>query len=188
MPQSKTRLQHTSPTERPFYCITGDLSGEGFLVIVDKGTHELLVAEGAESGTVSIIVNPKGVQVQGVSVRPGTRMLDLQPSSSDPMRQAAESVEWLKSGAIGAPRARVNRDVAESARRGLEQTWRRRHGEVLYALTLHPDGSVTLTVCDDDGTASVELSDPLVEQLIERLRSRDRGSNARVLPRQKNER
>ena len=95
---------HTRPTERPFYCITGDLSGEGFLVIVDKGTHELLVQEGAEAGTVSVIVNPKGAQVQGVSVRPGTRMLDLDASSSDPMRQAAESIERPRGGAIGAPR------------------------------------------------------------------------------------
>ena len=104
MPKSKTRLMHTTPTERPFYCITGDLSGEGLLVIVDKSTHELLVQEGAEAGTFSVIVNPKGAQVQGVSVRPGTRMLDLQPPPSDPMRQAEQSIERLKSGAIGAPR------------------------------------------------------------------------------------
>ncbi|MDT5268415.1 MAG: hypothetical protein QOH49_601 [Acidobacteriota bacterium] len=105
MPKSKTRLMHTCPTERPFYCITGDLSGEGFLVIIDESTHELVVREGAEAGTVSVIVNPKGVQVQGVSTRPGTRMLDLNASSADPMKQAGESIERLKSGAIGAPRA-----------------------------------------------------------------------------------
>jgi hypothetical protein len=105
MPQSKTRLMHTCPTERPFYCITGDLTGEGFLVIIDESTHELAVREGAEAGTVSVIVNPKGARVQGVSTRPGTRMLDLDASSSDPMRQAGESVEGLKRGAIGAPRA-----------------------------------------------------------------------------------
>lgn len=120
MPNSKTRLMHTRPTERPFYCITGDLTGEGFLVIVDKGTHELVVQEGAEAGTVSVIVNPKGVQVQGVSPRPGPRMLDLPPSSSDPMQQAGESIEELKKfhrrrrgrmrgGAIG-----VTRDEEES--------------------------------------------------------------------------
>lgn len=104
MPQSKTRLMHTCPTERPFYCITGDLSGEGFLLIIDESTHELQAREGAESGTVEVVVNPRGVQVRGVSPRPGTRMLDLRPSSSDPTRQAAESIERLKSGAIGAPR------------------------------------------------------------------------------------
>ena len=104
MPQSRTRLMHTSPAERPFYCITGDLSGEGLLVIIDESTHELVVREGAEAGTKSVIVNPKGGQVKGVSARPGTRMLDLDASSSDPMRQAAESMERLKSGAIGAPR------------------------------------------------------------------------------------
>lgn len=96
MPNSKTRLMHTCPTERPFYCITGDLTGEGFLVIVDKGTHELLVAEGAEAGTVSVIVNPIGVRVKGVSPRPGTRMLDIPASSSDPMKQAGESIEGLR--------------------------------------------------------------------------------------------
>jgi hypothetical protein len=120
MPKSKTRLMHTCPTERPFYCITGDLTGEGFLVVVDESTHELVVREGAEAGTISVIVNPKGVQVQGVSPRPGTRMLDLHPSSADPMQQAAESTEELRKfhrsrrgrmrgGAIGAPR-----DVEES--------------------------------------------------------------------------
>jgi hypothetical protein len=78
MPRSKTRLMHTCPTERPFYCITGELAGEGFLVVVDESTHELVVQEGAEAGTKSVIVNPKGVQV----------------------REAAAT----RSGAIGAPR------------------------------------------------------------------------------------
>jgi hypothetical protein len=64
MPQSKTRLMHTRPTERPFYCITGDLSGEGFLVVIDERTHDLVIQEGAEAGTKSVIVNPKGAQVQ----------------------------------------------------------------------------------------------------------------------------
>ena len=104
MSKSKTRLMHTRPTERPFYCITGDLSGEGLLVVVDESTHDVVVREGAEAGTVSVIVNPKGVEVNGVSTRPGTRMLDLTPSSSDPLKQAGESVERLQSGAIGAPR------------------------------------------------------------------------------------
>lgn len=99
---SKTRLMHTRPTERPFYCITGDLTGEGFMVVVDKGTHDLVVQEGAEAGTVSVIVNPKGVEAKGVSVRPGTRMLDLDASSSDPMKQAGESIERLKRGSDGA--------------------------------------------------------------------------------------
>ncbi|HEX8502811.1 MAG TPA: hypothetical protein VF659_19665 [Pyrinomonadaceae bacterium] len=115
MPQSKTRLMHTRPTERPFYCITGDLSGEGFLVIVDESTHDVVVREGAEAGTKSVIVNPKGAQARGVSTRPGTRMLDLQPSAADPAGLAAESIERLRregpedeaarSGAIGAPRS-----------------------------------------------------------------------------------
>lgn len=96
MPKSRTRLMHTCPTERPFYCITGDLTGEGFLVVVDRSTHELVVEEGAEAGTVSVIVNPVGVRVKGVGVRPGTRMLDLSASSSDPLKQAGESVERLK--------------------------------------------------------------------------------------------
>jgi hypothetical protein len=96
MPQSKTRLMHTCPTERPFYCIMGDLTGEGFLVVIDESTHDVVVREGAEAGTVSVIVNPKGVEVNGVSTHPSTRMLDLRPSSSDPMRLAAESIERLK--------------------------------------------------------------------------------------------
>ena len=95
MANSKTRLMHTRPTERPFYCITGDLSGEGLLVVVDKATHELVVQEGAESGTVSVIVNPKGARVRGVSVRLGTRMLDLDAPASGPMQQAADSIERL---------------------------------------------------------------------------------------------
>lgn len=83
---------HTCPTERPFYCITGDLSGEGFLVIVDEGTHELEAREGDEAGTVCVVVNPKGVRVEGVSPRPGARPLDISAPSADPMRQAAESI------------------------------------------------------------------------------------------------
>ncbi|HEX8352877.1 MAG TPA: hypothetical protein VF611_08260 [Pyrinomonadaceae bacterium] len=106
---------HTRPTERPFYCITGDLSGEGFVVVVDEGTHDVAVREGAEAGTLSVIVNPKGVQAQGVSTRPGTRMLDLRPSPADPVKQAGESVERLRSGAIGAPRAQ-NRKVLSGDR------------------------------------------------------------------------
>lgn len=144
---------HTRPTERPFYCITGDLTGEGLLVVVDESTHELVVREGAEAGTKSVIVNPKGAQAKGP-----------------------------RGGAIGAPRARVNREVAEAARDGLESFYRRRRGEALYALTLRPDGSGTLMVFDGGAVASAELSDPMVEQLIEQLRGRDRGSNGRVLP------
>lgn len=102
--KSKTRLMHTYPTERPFYCITGDLSGEGFVVVVDESTHDLDVCEGAEAGTLSVIVNPKVVEVKGGSTRPGTRMLDISPSSADSMKQAAESIERPHSGAIGAPR------------------------------------------------------------------------------------
>jgi hypothetical protein len=124
MPQSKTRLMHTCPTERPFYCITGDLSGEGFLVVVDKSTHDLVVQEGAEAGTVSVIVNPKGVQVKSVSARPGTRMLDLSSPSSDPMWQAAESVEELR-------RDHITREIAASARRGVRLASRRRRGHAI---------------------------------------------------------
>jgi hypothetical protein len=96
MPQSKTKLKHTCPTEEPFDCMTGDLSGQGFLVVVDKRTHELVVRYGAEEGTLTVLVNPKGARVQGASPRPGTRMLDLDASPSDPLRQAAESIEELK--------------------------------------------------------------------------------------------
>lgn len=72
-------------------------------------------------------------------------------SSSDPLRLAAESLERF----LGRCRSRI-----------------------LYALGLHADGSVTLTVFDRDGAASARLSDPMVEQLIEQLRNR-----RRVLPR-----
>jgi hypothetical protein len=61
--------------------------------------------------------------VEGVSPRPGTRMLDLPPSPADPMKQAGESVERLR-------RKRVARDVAESARRGSESSRRRSRGGV----------------------------------------------------------
>lgn len=155
MTKSQTTLQHTCPTEAPFDCITGDLTGEGFLVVVDKRTHELVVRYGAAEGTITVLVNPKGVQVKGVNTRPGTRLLDLDASALDPLRQARES---------------------------LKQFYRQRRGKALYAFTLHPDGSGMLTVCDGDEVASVELSDPMIEQLIELLRSRDRGSNPQVLP------
>jgi flagellar hook protein FlgE len=82
---------HTCPTERPFYCITGELAGEGFLVVVDESTHELVVQEGVEAGAKSVIVNPKGVQVQG-------------------LRRERPEGEATRSGAIGAPRAQ-NRKV-----------------------------------------------------------------------------
>jgi hypothetical protein len=124
MPNSKTRLLHTSPRERPFYCITGDLTGEGFLVVVDKSTHELLVAEGAEAGTVSVIVNPKGAEVKGVGVRPGTLMLDLDATSSDPMQQAAESIERLKRVAIEAPRSSQPQVNPESENAGVNSDGR----------------------------------------------------------------
>lgn len=128
MSGSKTRLMHTRPTERPFYCITGDFSGEGFLVIVDARTHDLVVEQG-DDGTVTVRVNPKGVEVKGPTVRPGTRMLEIPPPAADPEAEAGDipasppehgwitlpgtravefppSAERLRRGAIGAPRAR----------------------------------------------------------------------------------
>ena len=104
MPKSRTRLMHTCPTERPFYCITGDLSGEGLLVTVDRSTHELVIREGAEAGTTAVIVNPIGVRVKGVSGRPGAGLPD-DASSSDRTEQAEDSAERPPGGAIGAPRA-----------------------------------------------------------------------------------
>jgi hypothetical protein len=95
---------HTCPTERPFYCITGDLSGEGLLVVVDTRTHALVVEQGDDE-TVMVRVNPQGVEVKGPTVRPGTRMLEIPPPAADPLKLAGESVERLQSGAIGAPRA-----------------------------------------------------------------------------------
>jgi hypothetical protein len=68
------------------------------------------------------------------------------------------------------------------ARESLKRFCRRRRGEALYALTLHPDGSGVLTVCDGDEVASVELSDPMIEQLIGQLRARARGKVRKVLP------
>lgn len=97
--KSKTRLMHTCPTERPFYCITGDLTGEGFLVEVDTRTHELLVTREAE-GTVAVRVNPKGVEVKGPAVRPGTRMLEIPAAPSDPFERAEESIERLRRGSM----------------------------------------------------------------------------------------
>ena len=80
------------------------------------------------------------------------------PSSSDPLRLAAESLERF----LG-----------------------RRRGRILYVLGLHADGSVTLTVFDRDGAASAELSGPMVEQLIEQLKSRDQGKVSQVLSEEK---
>jgi hypothetical protein len=62
MAESKTRLKHTCPTEEPFDCITGDLSGEGFLIIIDRRTHELVVEPDA-GDEMTVRVNPKGVAV-----------------------------------------------------------------------------------------------------------------------------
>lgn len=85
-------------------------------------------------------------------------------------------------GASAQVRARVDTELAESARRELERFRGRRRGRILYALGLHAGGSVTLTVFDRDGAASAELSGPMVEQLREQLRSRDRGKVRKVLP------
>jgi hypothetical protein len=125
MSNSKTKLYHTCPTKGPFPCITGDLTGEGFLVIVDQRTHELVIQQGATGETVTVAVSPRGAPMPEVSPRPGTRMLDLPPSSSDPMQQAGESIERLK-------RPCVERDVAKSARRGVELAWRRRRGRAIH--------------------------------------------------------
>lgn len=150
--KSKTKLQHTGPTEAPSDFITGDLMGEGLLVVVDRRTHELQVRDGAEEQTVTVIVNPKGEGAaapppdSGRVTPPGTWARFFPRVSSDPLRQAGES---------------------------LKRFVRPRGGEALYALTLHPDSSAILTVCDGEEAASVELSDAMVEQLIERLRSRD---------------
>lgn len=60
MPESKTRLKHTCPTEEPFDCTEGDLSDQGFLVIVDKRTHELLIPQERETDeTLTVLVNPR---------------------------------------------------------------------------------------------------------------------------------
>ncbi len=62
MPESKTKLYHTFPSEEPFECMTGDLSEGGLLITVDKRTHELVVEPEAEE-TITVRVNPKGVRV-----------------------------------------------------------------------------------------------------------------------------
>lgn len=67
-------------------------------------------------------------------------------------------------------------DPMQQARESLKRFCRRRRGETLYTLILHPDGSGMLTVFDGDEVASVELSDPMIEQLIEQLGSRARPS------------
>jgi hypothetical protein len=41
--------------------------------------------------------------------------------------------------------------------------------QILYAVAPHEDGSITLTVFDGSGSAAVDLSLPLVGQLIEML-------------------
>ena len=57
---SKTRLMHTCPTEEPFDCTEGDLSDQGFLVVVDKRTHELLIPQERETDqTLTVLVNPR---------------------------------------------------------------------------------------------------------------------------------
>ncbi|MET0650196.1 MAG: hypothetical protein ABW208_26610 [Pyrinomonadaceae bacterium] len=60
MPKSQTRLMHTCPTEAPFDCTEGDLSEEGFLVVVDKRTHELLIPQERETDeTLTVLVSPR---------------------------------------------------------------------------------------------------------------------------------
>jgi hypothetical protein len=80
-------------------------------------------------------------------------------SSSDPLRLAAESLERF----LG-----------------------RRRGRILYALGLHADGSVTLTVFDRDGAASARLSGLMVDQLIGQLRGRKPGEVRQVLSGEEN--
>lgn len=108
MPQSKTKLFHVYPDvpgEPPFECSTGDMTGQGLEVVIDKRTHELeVLRDGETEEAVTVVVRPRGVQAQGPLPRPGTRMLDLDASSSDPTKQAGDSIERLRSGAIGAPR------------------------------------------------------------------------------------
>lgn len=59
--RSKTRLKHTCPTEAPFDCTKGDMTGEGFLVVVDKRTHELVIPRERETEeAVTVIVRPRG--------------------------------------------------------------------------------------------------------------------------------
>lgn len=110
MSNSKTRLQHTYRTDEPFDCMTGDLSDQGLLIVIDKRTHELVIPKEQETEeTVTVIVRPRGIPQAGTE----------------------------QSGAIGARRARVKRDVAEATRRGLELFWRRRRGR---ARLLTPEG------------------------------------------------
>ena len=101
---SKTKLYHTYAGEPPFECSTGDMTGDGLEIVVDKRTHELVIPEGRETEeAVTVIVSPKGEPAavtpppaESVSPRPGTRMLDLPPAPGDPVRQAGESIEGLK--------------------------------------------------------------------------------------------
>jgi hypothetical protein len=46
--------------------------------------------------------------------------------------------------------------------------------QLLYSLAFHSEGGATLSVYEDGNTASVELSEPMLEQLLEQLRSRSR--------------
>jgi hypothetical protein len=113
MPESKTRLKHICPTGEPFDCTEGDLSGGGFLVVVDKRTHELVIPRERETEeAVTLIVRPKG----------GAPLVEEPP-------------------ALAPVCAVVEREMAESARRGLELFWRRRRGRVRGGAVGAPQGS-----------------------------------------------
>jgi hypothetical protein len=58
--ESKTKLFHTYPDEPLFECSTGDMTGEGFEITMDKSTHEFEIPRDRETeDAVTIIVRPK---------------------------------------------------------------------------------------------------------------------------------
>lgn len=138
MSNSKTKLYHTYSDEPPFECSTGDMTGDGFEIVLDKRTHELVIPKERETeDAVTVIVRPKGgpalveepseVVTAGADVLKGGVAIDIPASPPEDgwitlpgtrMRVIPLSAERLQSGAIGAPRARVERDIAESAQRG----------------------------------------------------------------------
>jgi hypothetical protein len=124
MSNSKTKLYHTYADEPPFECSTGDMTDDGLEIILDKRTHELLIPKERETEeTVTVIVRPKGGPA--LVEEPG----DVVTAGADVPRGGV-AVEFPR-----CRRERVEREVAESARRGLELFWRRRRGEILKVLS-----------------------------------------------------
>jgi hypothetical protein len=112
-PAEKGTLDHITAALARFRSAITPAGFEVRDVTLSFDDEEQRVSLSVRMGIDAELLGPEPAPDESVSPRPGTRMLDLPPSSADPMRQAEESVERLR-------RERVDRDAAESAKRGTD--------------------------------------------------------------------